>query len=370
VSVWSEAFEETAEQWADYLGRAAAETARDSAELWWGADPGWYDYWWPESGSRSPRGRRRRSDEGFRRTEDGSWAIGEFGQVELAAWDLRRTLQGAFGPEHAPELQATIRRLNSLVREIRPLVKAWVDLLEVLIFDTETRHPRASGRVKKAEVRAVVRHLVAKADVVLKLPRPVASVVDDVLTDWLVDAIVLAANRYGFWPKDTERPSIRERVAAAIVTAWRWTVLRLGYLMALIPYAVTRVWRRFQARPSPRLTAALAAVEAEHALDVKPEELVHGFAEVVVWVRDHRAEITQSIEVVFAAVEEAQRVAELDPIDQKLYARDLILFVLEDVGLDLQIGLLYTVSESVVDTLVDATFHLFRKHGVVRQPRV
>jgi hypothetical protein len=186
----------------------------------------------------------------------------------------------------------------------------------------------------------------------------------DMVVDWCVDAVVLITNQYGLW----EEPQPRQNSFRAIIAlAWKWvrTLCKPGWLV--ISWVFSRLWSLLQPRItlSPAVLAAVKAVERE-GLVAKPGDALTGIIGLLEWVGSHRAQLIAMFELAFAAVQEAESYLSLSGPEKKAYARSLVLAVLDELGFNQRVGLLYALISSLLDGAIEASVHLFNKHGVFR----
>ena len=292
-------------------------------------------------------------------------------ELRVAVSDMRRLLRVALGSGGSEELVATINLLAEHSGEIERAVVVWVDLVEALVQSAEQAYGSrpGRGRVKAAEVEEVIRRLLGRSGIKIpNVPDVLRPMILDIAAGWIVDAVVHLTNRYGTWVDVEPAPrTIRSRILL-------W-LRKLGHLLrpvvAPLAWLVSRVWAWFSvpAPLSPPVRAALAAVERE-GLVGQTGELLRGVEEFFVWIGTHRAQVLASLDLVFAAVHQAESYLSLTGPEKKQYAHDLLLAVLDDVGLDMRAGVLVTTIESLADGAIEASVHLFNKRGVFEHASV
>jgi hypothetical protein len=144
-------------------------------------------------------------------------------------------------------------------------------------------------------------------------------------------------------------------------SVWRGAIWPL--LSPLVRLFV-RIWERLRvsAPISPELRAALDAIERE-GLIVKQQELIEWFVELFRWIGSHRKSILAIIEVVFTAVQEAEKFADMTGPEKKAFARDLVLAVLDNLGFVQRGGLLFAIIDSLIGSAIESAVHIFNKHN-------
>jgi hypothetical protein len=301
---------------------------------------------------------------------DDSLPPGESARLRATIWRLRQLLHEAMGDGTDHEL---VDLLNSLVQrsdQIERAVVAWVDLIEVLVQHTERRYGSqpGRGRIKSAEVKQVVRFLLntdrsaRQATTIVGVFEPI---VMDIIVTWIVDGMVLAANRYGFWEDADPAP---QSLMARLGLAWHWVLRLFEPLAVRLALLVRDIWLSFQRRVplSPAVRSALKAVQAEGTL-INREQFFAGATNTIVWIGTHRKQLIASLELVFAVVHEAESFGSLTGPQKKIYARDLVLAVLDEAGLNLSNPLIFAIVDALVRGAIEATVNIFNKRGVFPQ---
>jgi hypothetical protein len=283
-------------------------------------------------------------------------------------WRLHQLLDEAMGGGTAHELAELLNNIAHNGDRIQSAIIAWVDLIEVLVHHTEVRYGEAPGRgaLKKAEVKGVIDYIL-KADHfslgIPNLPPALEPVTVDILSSWIIDAVVNVANSYGWWPPEAapEPRGLDALLGLALA--------RIGQFFNPVIDFVSRVFVRlwFILRPperlSPAIRSALVRLEQE-GLIVQQKDIVKEAVNVIVWVGSHSQQITASVELVFAVVQEVEGFLALDGSSKKAYAHDLVFAVLDDLGFTPPPGLISAIVSALVDVSIDAAVHLLNRHAV------
>jgi hypothetical protein len=278
--------------------------------------------------------------------------------------EIRRLLNTAIEEGMDKELAGVLNFLARHSEQIQRAVVVWIDLIDVLIQNAERRYGATPGvgQLKAAEVKEVVRHLMRdrKFDIP-NVPRFLEPVIIDLLADWTVDVVVLMANRYGLWVEKGTHTTSRPFFAVLWLRLRRR--VRLFFLFLIWLYG--RIRQSLQ-RPMvirPEVKAAIEAVERE-GLIVNQGQLFRGVADLLVWVSSRRKALMVLVEVVSAAVQEAESYLTLSGPQKRDYARDLVLAVLDELGFKQRTGLLFAIIDSTIHSSIEASVHLFNKRGL------
>lgn len=286
-------------------------------------------------------------------------------RLRSTIWDLRRLLRTAMGNGGAEEFTSLLVAVDSNREEVERSLALWFDLIESLVQGAESRYGHAPGRggLKAAEVREVVRRLLTASR--FRVPgaaAPLRPIAIDIITDWTVDAVVLALNRYGMWLHVDPAPaSVRGRIATLVRRVGLW----LRPLAAAPLRFVAWLWTSTRVRTPlpPEVAAAVAAIENARLLQ-RTDNLAATAIDLVEWAATHRRQVVAALELVFAAVHEAEQYAELDGPRKKAFARALVFAVLADMGWAQQARLLTAAVASIVNGTIRGSVQLFHKRGV------
>jgi hypothetical protein len=216
--------------------------------------------------------------------------------------------------------------------------------------------------MKAAEVKEVVRYFMRNRRLnIPDIPQLLQLVIVDLVVDWSVDVLVLIANRYGSW---VEKGSLT-RAQTIFAKFQLWLRRRIRVIFLYIVWLIERIGRALQ-RPvviPPEVKAAIDAVERE-GLIVSEGQLFHGVAGLPVWVSLRRRTLMVLVEVVSAAVHEAEAYLPLSRPEKKAYARDLVLAVPDELGFAQRTGLLLATIGSTINSAIEGSVHLFNKRGL------
>jgi hypothetical protein len=262
------------------------------------------------------------------------------------------------------DLAAALDFLARHDEAIQRAIVVWIDLIEVLVQNAESRYGATPGRgpMKAAEVKEVVRYFMRNRRLNLPdIPQFLQPVIIDLAVDWSVDILVLMANRYGLW---VEKGALTR--SQTIFARFRlWLRKRIRLLFLFVPWLFERIRRAIE-RPvviPPEVKAAIDAVERE-GLIVSEGQLFQGVADLLVWVSSRRRTLMVLVEVVSAAVNEAEGYLALSGPEKKAYARDLVLAVLDELGFAQRTGLLFAIIDSTINSAIEGSVHLFNKRGL------
>lgn len=279
--------------------------------------------------------------------------------------EIRRLLRVALSAGVDQDIIGALNLIAKRRKEFERAFVVWVDLIEVLIQTQEQRYgPRAGlGALKAQEVKEVFRYLLRNRRIPIpNVPRAFEPLILDVLVGWLVDAVVSIANSYGLWK---EVPPERSTLSVFLSLFWFKLKRVLSPLADAVAGVIARIWEALRPRVvlSPAVREAVEAVEREGMIDKSPE-LITDVVGLVSWLGSHRKQLTAAIELVGAAVQEAESYFSLSGPEKKMYARALVLAALDELGFTERVGLVFAVIESLIDASIEAAVHLFNKRGV------
>ena len=109
--------------------------------------------------------------------------------------------------------------------------------------------------------------------------------------------------------------------------------------------------------------AALDAVEREGFIE-RAGDILGKVSKLIVWISEHREQLTAALELIFEAVQQAEAYIGLPGPEKRAYAEDLILAVLDEMGFKERAGLVFAIINSFVGTGIETAVHLFNKRGV------
>ena len=285
-------------------------------------------------------------------------------ELRSTIWELRRLMRTAMAEGLDKDLATALSFLAKHGEAIQRAIVVWIDLVEVLVQNAERRYgaTRGMGRMKAAEVKEVVRYFMRHRRFnIPDVPQFLQPILVDLVVDWSVDVLVLLTNRYGLWVENgslTETKSIFARFRLSLHR-------RIMWLFLFIPWLFGRIRRALQ-RPvviPPEVKAAIDALESE-ALIISEGKIFHAVTDLLVWVSSRRRTLMILVEVVSAAVQEAEVYMELSGPQKKAFARDLVLAVLDELGFEQRTGLLFAIIDSTINSSIEASVHLFNKRGL------
>lgn len=287
----------------------------------------------------------------------------------LLIWKVRHTFQNFAEGGADAELFVIFKSLAAHRNQVQRAIVVWTDLLEILVQKAEERHDTAPGKgqLKAAEVKASVQYLFRSDRIdIPHVPQFLEPIILDSVVSWSVDAIVLMANRYGFWSATVvaAKPSAGRRFLTAI-----WAPIRKFVLWSMKPFGwmVERIYMLLKSpyAISPELKAALDAIEHEGML-FRDKNFLSATMDLFEWAGSHSKALMGVVEVTFAVVQEVEGALELKGSEKKAYARDLVFAVLAEFGFTQREGLMFILMETVVDGVIDGAVHILNKRGVFK----
>lgn len=291
--------------------------------------------------------------------------------AQALVWQLRRAYEAFAGYGFADQFAQFINRIAPAAGQIEKALIAWVNLIEVLVQEAEREYGSAVGRgPQKAElVKAALLHLILDRPqlTIPDIPEFLVPIVTEIGVDCIIDAVVVILNQNQLWEPVPVQASdgigIFARALRLLRQFWRW-------LTALAPVRYIDAWwakltRRLilAAYPlSPQLKAAVQKIENTEGASI--EDILNQSVATVRWIGEHRNEVLALIQVVAAAIQEAEFIGQLSGPEKKVYARDLILAFLESIGIiDDRTGLTYQIADSFLDWVIDAVVQIFNKRA-------
>ncbi|MEW6729937.1 MAG: hypothetical protein AB1489_01250 [Acidobacteriota bacterium] len=278
--------------------------------------------------------------------------------------EVRRLMRTAMAEGLDRDLARALNFLSKHDKTIQRAIIVWIDLIEVLIQNAEQRYGSTPGMgpLKAAEVKEMVRYLLRNRSLnIPDIPQYLQPVIVDLVVDWSVDVLVLMANRYGLWVENGSRTKPQ-----TVLIKFRASLHKFIRLLFLFIIKLFENIRKMFQRPvviSPEIKAAIDAVERE-GLIISEGQLFHGVADLLVWVSTRRKTLMILVEVVSAAVHEAEGYLSLSGPEKKAYARDLVLAVLDELGFEQRTGLLFAIIDSTINSAIEGSVHIFNKRGL------
>jgi hypothetical protein len=282
-------------------------------------------------------------------------------ELRSTIWEVRRLMRTAMAEGLDKDLATALNFLAKHSEAIQRAIVVWIDLIEVLVQNAERRYgdKPGMGRMKAAEVKEMVRYFMRNRRFnIPDVPQFLQPVIVDLIVEWSVDVLVLLANRYGLWVEKGSLTKTQSILARFLLSLRR----RIMWLFLFIPWLFERIRRALQ-RPvviPPEVKAAIDALERE-GLIISEGKIFHGVADLLVWVSSRRRTLLILVEIVSAAVQEAEVYIELSGPQKKAYARDLVLAVLDELGFEQRTGLLFAIIDSTINSSIEASVHLFNK---------
>jgi len=187
---------------------------------------------------------------------------------------LRRLLGEALEDGMGKELANALNSLAQHSDDIQMSVIAWVELIEVLVQNAETRYGSKSGRgaLKASEVKSVMRYLL-RADRlnIPKVPAFIEPVIIDLLVDWSIEVVVSILNESGrIWVTNDPAP---RSWTCRLTIPFHWVAKAVSRITWPLWYPLAKlgvyIWQalRYRRPPfRPELRSALKLVEREGLL--------------------------------------------------------------------------------------------------------
>jgi hypothetical protein len=291
-------------------------------------------------------------------------------EFQAEIWNLQRLIHAALGNGVEQDIIGAFDWFAKHGDAAERAIVVWIDLVETLVQGQERRYGRQPGlgAIKKAELKEVIgRLLVARELRIPIIPQVLMPIFLEIFVDWMVDAIVSMSNRYSLWATD-DQP--RNAVVVLMGTGRKWLgkVFRpLFSAIVLIYSRISSLFRR-ESHLSPELMTALEAVEREGFIE-GVRNVLGEVSKFIIWISEHRKQLTAAVELIFEAVQQAEAYIELPGPEKRVYAEDLILAVLDEMGFKQRAGLVFAIINSFTGTGIEAAVHLFNKRGVFSHQR-
>lgn len=278
--------------------------------------------------------------------------------------NLIRLFRSAVGSSQSDELISILNSLTDNRDQIQRAVVVWLDLIEVLVQQSERHYGSkpGMGQIKTREVKQTLAYLIRSGRFSLpQVPQPLGGLLIAEVAGWAIDVVVLQANQYSLWAVEAQQESALSQIWARVKRALSALVIAIGDFLAKI-----FVWLRelFQSTPSisPALKGALDAVEREGVI-TREQSIIVSASRLFIWLGTHRTELVQATQIVFGAVQEAETLLTMSGPEKKQFARDLIWCVLEEMGFTPQSGILQAAMDSIIDLLIETSVHFFNKRA-------
>ncbi|MDA0167616.1 hypothetical protein OJ998_00840 [Solirubrobacter taibaiensis] len=264
--------------------------------------------------------------------------------------------------EHSLEdLGDELRTWAPTLEQTSEAVQIWTDVIDSLMQDAEREYgPNAAGDLKKRRVKGAMLRWLRRAKVHLPVvPNALEPLAFERIVDWTIELVYPLASGNDLWTSGRaparagflrrarafiERVFLRGHLLEAIATRWIWRGVLAGYplpgtLEARVEAAVRRT----------------ASVD-----DIILAQLRQGAA----WVGEHQRDVAALVNLVSVAAHEAEGFLEATGAEKKVYAREIVLAVLDDARLiPAGAGVARSLVVALVDVGLDVTVNLFNKHG-------
>lgn len=279
-------------------------------------------------------------------------------RIDAEVHQLVELLRVALSGGVAEGLGAALRNLVDHGEDIQNGIVAWIDLMEVLIQGAEQRYPNGNGKRKKGQVRAAVRAIYSDSNIVIPgVPRDLTPLVINVVTDWMIDALVESVDTYGLW--DASRPD-------------HWTLrgaLQAGFAaLTDLAQPLFRVLNWFYvkfhyAEPlTPEVQAAVDRVKAVGLVRDK-RTLIKPATDVVVFIGRHAKQMRAGVNAFFEVVAMTERLWSASGPEKKVYATRVVKAALRELGFPIDNALLGAIADVVISAGIESALHLFKKRA-------
>ena len=283
-------------------------------------------------------------------------------RMQVGLEQLIQDLRDAMGGDMPERLAAVIRNLAEHSGDIEKAVVVWVRLIEILVQNADRGRATGQGALKKSDVKAAVHYIISSNQFeVPLLPRYLQPLILDFLADWTIEMIVFETNRYGLWAEEPPEPvTIFSILRMAIKRFKVWTRPFWDWIGGILAVIYTAV--RYSEPLSPELKKALEDVEAQGFFIDKRDFLKTG-VETVIFIGTHGTQVIAIGHVVFGAVREAERFANLSGPEKKQYAQDAVLTVLAELGFPVDSGIIGAIIRSLVDGAIESAVDIFNRRA-------
>lgn len=233
----------------------------------------------------------------------------------------------------------------------KPLLLAWVHLLEVLVQEAELLYGPGTGPLKLRFVEGAVLKILRKLDDRIVPATPFDPFIFKVVVELTVQGVVRLVNRADLWTVHSEG-AVGRRAESGLMRLWVAIVSRLRHLSWRLVLAQYRV--------PPRLNQAIDAIATEHLAALG--DVLRLMLAVLVWAGKHAQEVSAFVDVAYAAIREAERFAELSGPAKQAYARALIVAFMEEIGfMQGRSQLFVSMVNGFLNGLIDSMVQLLNK---------
>ena len=271
-------------------------------------------------------------------------------------WKMISLLREAKGGGVSQEFAKRLKFLDDHRDEIQRGLIAGICLIEVFVQDAERARPRGGGKIKKAQAKSAMFHILTSAKLDIPgVPPILQPLVIDIIVDWSIDALVSVANDYALWGSDPPEPGGRLRSSIMI-----WLKRAIDPLWQPVAEFLIRMVTSMKYREPlpPELRAAVLRVERDGLVATKNLLLKSG-TDFLKFLGEHRSQAAAGVKLVFEAVHLSESFLSLSGPDKKKRARDLIIATLEDLGFPVGSGLIGVIVECLIDTGIESAVSIF-----------
>ena len=267
-------------------------------------------------------------------------------------------LNEAMGPGMPEAIGEVIHELAAHSDQIERGVVVWVRLIEVLVQNAQ--RTGATGELKKADVMAAAHYLIEENPFAIpRVPQYLQAVILEVAVDWLVEIVYTETERYHLWTNvSPEPPSLMRTIRMAIKRLKDWTRPFWDFLANILARAYLAL--RYSEPLTPELKDAVDAVERNGFL-IDKRDFFRGGVKTVLFIGQHGEQVIALSHLVFEAVRDAERFRSLSGPEKKQYAMDVVLTVLNDLGIPVDNGIIGAVVRSFASGAIESAVDIFSR---------
>lgn len=287
-------------------------------------------------------------------------------RIRLSFWRLRRAFQELSDADFGSDLRELLDDILGGAEGLGATFSAWMELVEELVQEAERRHGSQSGKgaVKARQVKADFLYLSSRLELqVPKLPAWALPLVLDGIADVMIAMVVRLLNRHEMWTEPRRKAPVLRRL-------WRSLVAFVVWLLEPLARALTRITWSWVLHLHP-VSGESKAIIDRFVAD-RPQEVLLPFqrlGDLLAWIVGNARELATVVDIVSVAVLETEHFLDAPGEVKRIYARELILELIDDlVGLP-RSPLVLELIERSVELGIDVVVRLFDKRELLRPSR-